>query len=100
MRHARYNVLVVDHRKVGRVRPASMGALAKFDVIASDKSPNDELVTEAPAVEAPQAIAPATLDAEPVVVEPEVVETAPVVEAPVETTRGLSIPQQMAVDFK
>ncbi|MWR93377.1 hypothetical protein GP979_34755, partial [Escherichia coli] len=44
MRHARYHVLVVDHSKFGKVRPARMGALAKFDVIASDICPDDELV--------------------------------------------------------
>ncbi|VEB06910.1 Deoxyribose operon repressor [Klebsiella pneumoniae] len=42
MRHARYHVLVVDHSKFGKVRPARMGALAKFDVIASDICPDDE----------------------------------------------------------
>ena len=39
MRHARYHVLVVDHSKFGKVRPARVGALAKFDVIASDICP-------------------------------------------------------------
>ena len=49
MRHARYHVLVVDHSKFGKVRPARMGALAKFDVIASDICPDDELVALAKA---------------------------------------------------
>jgi DeoR family deoxyribose operon repressor len=45
----RYHVLVVDHSKFGKVRPARMGALAKFDVIASDICPDDELVALAKA---------------------------------------------------
>lgn len=49
MRHARYHVLVVDHSKFGKVRPARMGALAKFDAIASDICPDDELVALAKA---------------------------------------------------
>lgn len=44
MRQARYHVLVVDHSKFGKVRPARMGALEKFDVIASDICPDDDIV--------------------------------------------------------
>lgn len=44
MRQARYHVLVVDHSKFGKVRPARMGALNQFDVIASDIRPEDDLV--------------------------------------------------------
>lgn len=44
MRQARYHVLVADHSKFGKVRPARMGALEKFDVIASDMRPDDDIV--------------------------------------------------------
>ena len=44
MRQARYHVLVADHSKFGKVRPARMGDLTRFDVIASDTSPDEELV--------------------------------------------------------
>ena len=44
MRQARYHVLVADHSKFGKVRPARMGDLTRFDVIASDTCPDDELV--------------------------------------------------------
>ena len=44
MRQARYHVLVADHSKFGKVRPARMGDLTRFDVIASDICPDDELV--------------------------------------------------------
>lgn len=43
MNRAQYHVLVVDHSKFGKVRPACMGALAQFDAIASDRRPDDEL---------------------------------------------------------
>lgn len=43
MRRANYHVLVVDHSKFGKVRPARMGDLSHFDVIASDICPGDEL---------------------------------------------------------
>jgi DeoR family deoxyribose operon repressor len=42
-------VLVVDHSKFGKVRPARMGDLSQFDVIASDICPDDELVALAKA---------------------------------------------------
>ena len=45
MKSARYHVLVVDHSKFGKVRPARMGDLSQFDVIASDVCPDDELLT-------------------------------------------------------
>lgn len=44
MKSARYHVLVVDHSKFGKVRPARMGDLSQFDVIASDECPDDELL--------------------------------------------------------
>ncbi|PTA93280.1 DNA-binding transcriptional repressor DeoR [Kosakonia sp. H7A] len=44
MESAQYHVLVVDHSKFGKVRPACMGALNQFDVIASDCCPDDSLV--------------------------------------------------------
>ncbi len=44
MKSARYHVLVVDHSKFGKVRPARMGDLAQFDVIASDVCPDDDLL--------------------------------------------------------
>jgi len=40
---AQKHVLVVDHSKFGKVRPARMGELQQFDVIASDRRPDDEL---------------------------------------------------------
>lgn len=43
MRHARYHVLVVDHSKFGKVRPARMGELTCFDAIVSDSRPDEEL---------------------------------------------------------
>ncbi len=44
MNNARYHVLVVDHSKFGKVRPARMGELSRFDVIASDVRPDDDLL--------------------------------------------------------
>ena len=44
MKSARYHVLVVDHSKFGKVRPARMGDLSQFDVIASDVCPDDDLL--------------------------------------------------------
>ncbi|WP_318370972.1 DNA-binding transcriptional repressor DeoR [Enterobacter sp.] len=44
MKHAQYHVLVVDHSKFGKVRPACMGILTAFDAIASDCRPDDKLV--------------------------------------------------------
>lgn len=43
MQNARYHVLVVDHSKFGKVRPARMGDLSCFDALASDCRPDDEL---------------------------------------------------------
>lgn len=40
---AQRHVLVVDHSKFGKVRPARMGELSRFNVIASDRRPDDEL---------------------------------------------------------
>ncbi|VEC76363.1 Deoxyribose operon repressor, DeoR family [Raoultella ornithinolytica] len=44
MSSARYHVLVVDHSKFGKVRPARMGDLSRFDVIASDVCPDEDLL--------------------------------------------------------
>lgn len=44
MKNARYHVLVVDHSKFAKVRPARMGDLSQFDVIASDVCPDDDLL--------------------------------------------------------
>lgn len=44
MRQARYHVLVADHSKFGKVRPARMGALEKFDVLISDAAPERSLL--------------------------------------------------------
>ena len=44
MSSARYRVLVVDHSKFGKVRPARMGDLSRFDVIASDVCPDEDLL--------------------------------------------------------
>lgn len=41
---AQYHVLVVDHSKFGKVRPARMGELAQFDAIVSDCRPDDDIV--------------------------------------------------------
>lgn len=43
MTRAQYHVLVVDHSKFGKVRPACMGELSQFDAIASDIRPDDNL---------------------------------------------------------
>ncbi len=43
MANAQYHVLVVDHSKFEKVRPARMCALTQFDAIASDRRPDDEL---------------------------------------------------------
>ncbi|MDF7681318.1 DNA-binding transcriptional repressor DeoR [Enterobacteriaceae bacterium ESL0689] len=44
MRSANYHVLVVDHSKFDKIRPARMGDLSHFDVIASDICPDDDLL--------------------------------------------------------
>lgn len=49
MSMAQYHVLVVDHSKFGKVRPARMGELTCFDTIISDCRPDDELVDYAKA---------------------------------------------------
>jgi len=49
MNMAQYHVLVVDHSKMGKVRPARMGELTCFDAIVSDCRPDEELVTYAKA---------------------------------------------------
>ena len=46
---AQQHVLVVDHSKFGKVRPARMGELSRFDAIVSDCRPDDELVSYAKA---------------------------------------------------
>ena len=46
---AQQHVLVVDHSKFGKVRPARMGELSRFDAIVSDCRPDDELVAYAKA---------------------------------------------------
>ncbi|WP_144838745.1 DNA-binding transcriptional repressor DeoR [Leclercia adecarboxylata] len=49
MNMAQYHVLVVDHSKIGKVRPARMGELTRFDAIVSNCRPDEELVTYAKA---------------------------------------------------
>ncbi|MDH1128024.1 MULTISPECIES: DNA-binding transcriptional repressor DeoR [Enterobacter] len=46
---AQQHVLVVDHSKFGKVRPARMGELSRFDAIVSDCRPDEELVSYAKA---------------------------------------------------
>jgi DeoR family deoxyribose operon repressor len=46
---AQYHVLVVDHSKMGKVRPARMGELTRFDAIVSDCRPDEELAAWAKA---------------------------------------------------
>ena len=46
---AQYHVLVVDHSKFGKVRPARMGELKRFNTIISDNRPDDEFVNYAKA---------------------------------------------------
>ena len=41
---AQKHVLVVDHSKFGKVRPARMGDLKRFDIMVSDCCPEDEYV--------------------------------------------------------
>lgn len=43
MSSAQRHVLVVDHSKFGKVRPACMGELNCFDVIVSDRCPDETL---------------------------------------------------------
>ncbi|MEB6379188.1 DNA-binding transcriptional repressor DeoR [Leclercia adecarboxylata] len=49
MSMAQYHVLVVDHSKIGKVRPARMGELTRFDAIVSDCRPDEEMVAYAKA---------------------------------------------------
>lgn len=49
MSSAQYHVLVVDHSKFDKVRPACMGALTNFNAIASDRRPDDALAALAKA---------------------------------------------------
>ncbi|WP_264783661.1 DNA-binding transcriptional repressor DeoR [Escherichia fergusonii] len=49
MSMAQQHVLVVDHSKFGKVRPARMGDLKQFDVLASDCRPDDEIIEYAKA---------------------------------------------------
>ena len=49
MHHARYHVLVVDHSKFAKVRPARMGELSRFDAIVSDCQPDEALREQAEA---------------------------------------------------
>ena len=49
MNMAQYHVLVVDHSKIVKVRPARMGELTRFDAIVSNCRPDEELVTYAKA---------------------------------------------------
>lgn len=49
MSMAQYHVLVVDHSKMGKVRPARMGELTRFNAIVSDCRPDEELVSYAKA---------------------------------------------------
>ena len=46
---AQQHVLVADHSKFGKVRPARMGDLGQFDVIVSNCRPDDEMVALAKA---------------------------------------------------
>lgn len=43
MTMAQCHVLVVDHSKFGKVRPARMGELSRFDTIISDRRPDEAL---------------------------------------------------------
>jgi DeoR family deoxyribose operon repressor len=49
MNMAQYHVLVGDHSTIGKVRPARMGELTRFDAIVSNCRPDEELVTYAKA---------------------------------------------------
>jgi len=44
MASAQFHVLVVDHSKFGKVRPACMGDLRHFNAIVSDCRPDEALV--------------------------------------------------------
>lgn len=45
MSSAQYHVLVVDHSKFGKVRPACMGPLDSFDAIVSDSCTDEAVVS-------------------------------------------------------
>ncbi|EBI5726204.1 DNA-binding transcriptional repressor DeoR [Salmonella enterica] len=49
MTMAQSHVLVVDHSKFGKVRPARMGELSRFDTIISDRRPDEAFVAYAKA---------------------------------------------------
>ena len=49
MSMAQHHVLVADHSKFGKVRPARMGDLKHFDIVVSDCCPDDEFVSFAKA---------------------------------------------------
>jgi DeoR family deoxyribose operon repressor len=49
MSMAQQHVLVVDHSKFGKVRPARMGDLGQFNVIVTNCRPDDETVALAKA---------------------------------------------------
>lgn len=49
MTMAQCHVLVVDHSKFGKVRPARMGELSRFDTIISDRRPDEAFVAYAKA---------------------------------------------------
>lgn len=47
MARAQRHVLVVDHSKFGKVRPARMGGLERFNAIACDRRPDSRLAAQA-----------------------------------------------------
>ncbi|EMX0849231.1 DNA-binding transcriptional repressor DeoR [Pluralibacter gergoviae] len=47
MAQAQFHVLVVDHSKFGKVRPAKMGGLEQFNAIACDRRPECRLAAQA-----------------------------------------------------
>ncbi|MGI3448411.1 DNA-binding transcriptional repressor DeoR [Citrobacter arsenatis] len=49
MSMAQHHVLVVDHSKFGKVRPARMGEIKRFDTIISDSRPDEAFVEYAKA---------------------------------------------------
>jgi DeoR family deoxyribose operon repressor len=55
MSMAQQHVLVVDHSKFGKVRPARMGDLGQFNVIVTNCRPDDETVALAKAQHHPRA---------------------------------------------
>ncbi len=49
MSMAQHHVLVVDHSKFGKVRPARMGEVKRFNTIVSDSRPDEAFVEYAKA---------------------------------------------------